>query len=252
MGEFWTFALVGFIAQLADGALGMGFGVISAAVLLGQGYAPALVSASINAAKIPTSGTAALSHWLNGNVDRSIAFGLVGFGALGGITGMLLLTSLEGPALRALVSAYLIAIGLLIVRRALRAAPPRLLSRIRFRLIGLLGGLIEGIGGSWGPIVTTGLLGSGAEPRLAIGSSTVAELFVSAVVLAAYLTALASGHWDGEGWRGMIWPLAGLIAGALPAAVLGGWLPRMAPRPVLAVAVGLLAISVGLYRIMGG
>ena len=30
MHEFWAFALVRFFAQLVDGALGMGFGVISA------------------------------------------------------------------------------------------------------------------------------------------------------------------------------------------------------------------------------
>ena len=34
MTEFWTFAVVGFIAQLIDGTLGLGFGVISASVLL--------------------------------------------------------------------------------------------------------------------------------------------------------------------------------------------------------------------------
>ena len=42
MYDFWAFALVGFFAQLVDGALGMGFGVISASVLLAQGVPPAL------------------------------------------------------------------------------------------------------------------------------------------------------------------------------------------------------------------
>ena len=37
MSEFWTFAVVGFLAQLIDGTLGLGFGIISASVLLGQG-----------------------------------------------------------------------------------------------------------------------------------------------------------------------------------------------------------------------
>ncbi|MBM3521039.1 MAG: sulfite exporter TauE/SafE family protein, partial [Alphaproteobacteria bacterium] len=60
MHEFWIFAIVGFCAQIVDGALGMGFGVISSSVLLAQGIPPALASASVNAAKLPTTGMAAL------------------------------------------------------------------------------------------------------------------------------------------------------------------------------------------------
>ena len=76
MHEFWAFALVGFFAQLVDGALGMGFGVISASVLLAQGVPPALASASVNAAKLPTTGTAALSHYLHKNLDWRINRGI--------------------------------------------------------------------------------------------------------------------------------------------------------------------------------
>ena len=43
MDTFWEYALVGFFAQLVDGSLGMGFGVISSAVLLAQGVPPPLV-----------------------------------------------------------------------------------------------------------------------------------------------------------------------------------------------------------------
>ena len=50
----------------------MGFGVISASVLLAQGIPPALASASVNAAKLPTTGTAAISHFMHKNLDRRI------------------------------------------------------------------------------------------------------------------------------------------------------------------------------------
>jgi uncharacterized protein len=107
MSEFWTFAIVGFLAQIIDGTLGLGFGIISASVLLGQGVAPALVSASVNAAKIPTTATAAFSHFINKNLDWSIVIALAVFGSLGGIVGMLLLTSLKGHALNTLVTVYM-------------------------------------------------------------------------------------------------------------------------------------------------
>ncbi|MEQ1772057.1 MAG: sulfite exporter TauE/SafE family protein, partial [Devosia sp.] len=99
MHEFWAFALVGFFAQLVDGALGMGFGVISASVLLAQGVPPALASASVNAAKLPTTGTAALSHYLHKNLDWRIIVMLCVFGALGGVIGATVLTSLKGQTL---------------------------------------------------------------------------------------------------------------------------------------------------------
>ena len=99
MHEFWAFALVGFFAQLVDGALGMGFGVISASVLLAQGVPPALASASVNAAKLPTTGTAALSHYLHKNLDWKIVRALSIYGGLGGILGALLLTSVMVGAL---------------------------------------------------------------------------------------------------------------------------------------------------------
>lgn len=63
MLDAWEFALVGFLAQLVDGSLGMGFGIISSALLLAQGVPPPLVSATVNAAKLPTGGTAALSNF---------------------------------------------------------------------------------------------------------------------------------------------------------------------------------------------
>lgn len=253
MDVFWTFALVGFFAQLIDGALGMGFGVISSSILLGQGIAPALVSASVNAAKIPTTGTAAFSHFYNRNLDKSIVIALCLFGSLGGIVGMSVLTSLKGPGLNTLVMLYLYFIGTLIIWRGVTGHTPRLLSSAYKRLVGFVGGVIEGIGGSWGPIVTTSLLGSGTESRYAVGSSNFSEFVVSVVVFTAYVIAFAIGHWDaGPDWRSMVYPVAGLVAGGLPAALAGGWLARIAPKRPLTIAVGMLAVGIAVYRMVTG
>ena len=39
-----------------------------------------------------------------------------------------------------------------------------------------------------------------------------------------------------------------LVVGGLPAAIFGGYLSKIAPKRTLSVAVGLLAISIGIYR----
>ena len=249
MHEFWAFVLVGFFAQLVDGALGMGFGVISASVLLAQGVPPALVSASVNAAKLPTTGTAALSHYLHKNLDWRIIASLCGFGALGGILGATVLTNLKGTALFILINFYLLFIGGLIIYRGLRDTVPRVFRLGFTRVVGFAGGLIEGIGGSWGPIVTTSLLSAGTQSRYAIGSSNFSEFVVSIAVFATFIAAFAMGFWDGgSDWRDVALPVAGLVLGGIPAAVMGGYLSKLAPKRPLTIAVGLLAFSIGIYR----
>lgn len=249
MQEFFTFAVIGFLAQIVDGSLGMGFGVISASVLLAQGIPPALVSASVNAAKLPTTGTAAASHWWHGNVNWSLVVALALFGSLGGIIGALALTSLKGKTLLVLINLYLFLVGGLIVMRGIKGIAPRLLPAKFSRLIGFSGGLIEGIGGSWGPIVTSSLMGAGTESRYAIGSSNFSEFVVSIAVFATFLMAHLLGHWEGGAdWHTVAVPIAGLVVGGLPAAFIGGYLSKVAPKRILTVAVGLLAISIGVYR----
>ena len=249
MYDFWAFALVGFFAQLVDGALGMGFGVISASVLLAQGVPPALASASVNAAKLPTTGTAAISHFMHKNLDRRIIIMLCVFGALGGVIGATVLTSLKGKTLFVLINVYLLLIGFLIVYNGLKDVAPRLFPKGFTRLIGFVGGLIEGIGGSWGPIVTTSLLGTGTESRYAIGSSNFSEFVVSIAVFSTFVVAFAMGHWHGgSDWHEVAWPVAGLVLGGLPAAAVGGYLSKIAPKRPLTIAVGLLAISIAIYR----
>lgn len=61
------FVVVGFAAQLVDGAFGMGFGVISSTVLYGFGIPPAVVSGSVNGAKILTGAASGIGHLASRN-----------------------------------------------------------------------------------------------------------------------------------------------------------------------------------------
>ena len=55
MQNLLAFAIVGFGAQLVDGALGMAFGVTASTLLLVNGLTPALASASVHLAELGTS-----------------------------------------------------------------------------------------------------------------------------------------------------------------------------------------------------
>ncbi len=249
MSEFWTFALVGFLAQIVDGSLGMGFGIISSSVLLAQGVPPALASASVNAAKIPTTFTAAASHFVHKNLTRDILIALCIFGGLGGFLGAVLLTSLKGKLLANMINVYLVLVGGLIIYRGLRDIVPHSLPRYFPGFVGFAGGLIEGIGGSWGPIVTTGLMGGGVPSRYAIGSTNIAEFVVSITVFLSFVGAFLTGHWQGGAdWKQTFLPVAGLVIGGLPAALAGGWLSKIAPRRELTIVVGMLAVGIAVFR----
>ena len=61
MRKVLIFAIAGFLAQLVDGSLGMGFGASSSSILLTYGIAPAVVSATVHFSEIATTAASGLS-----------------------------------------------------------------------------------------------------------------------------------------------------------------------------------------------
>ena len=81
------FAVVGFAAQMIDGAIGMAYGLSATSVLLTLGVPPATASASVHAAEVFTTGISGFSHWRFGNVDWAFVRRLALPGMLGGAVG---------------------------------------------------------------------------------------------------------------------------------------------------------------------
>ncbi|KAB1091059.1 TSUP family transporter, partial [Micromonospora aurantiaca] len=63
MRKLLVLALVGLVAQLVDGSLGMAYGLTSSTLLLVAGVAPAAASASVHLAEIGTTLAAGVAHW---------------------------------------------------------------------------------------------------------------------------------------------------------------------------------------------
>jgi len=247
--DFWLFAAVGFAAQLVDGALGMAYGVISTSVLLSFGVSPANASASVHAAKVFTGAASGLSHILYRNVDWKLLALLSSGGVLGGVVGAYVLTSVPGEAVKPYVVAWLFLMGLIILYRAWRQTRPKVFSWRRPFPLGLVGGFFDAIGGGgWGPVVTSSLMGAGADPRKAIGTTNTAEMFVAAATSAAFLASLVSGHWETEGLAGLAWSLAGLIGGGVVAAPLAGWMTKVLPLRALTWIVGFVVVGLAIWQ----
>ncbi|MDX2145519.1 MAG: sulfite exporter TauE/SafE family protein, partial [Rhodospirillaceae bacterium] len=176
MDQIAQFAVVGFLAQFVDGAIGMAYGLTASSILLSLGTHPVVVSASVHAAEVFTTGASAASHWRLGNIDRAIFKRLLIPGLVGGALGAVALTAIPGTLVRPLVSSYLLIMGLVILGKTLR---PRVSPRPPDRRLGplaLVGGTLDAIGGGgWGPIVTSSMIGWGVPPRVAIGTSNSVE-----------------------------------------------------------------------------
>ena len=247
--EFWLFAAVGFAAQLVDGALGMAYGVVSTTVLLANGVPPATASASVHTAKVFTGAASAVSHIAHRNVDWRLLVLLAAGGMLGGVVGTYLLTSVDGEQIKPFVVAWLGLMGLVILYRAWKGARPKPFSWKGPFPLGLVGGFFDAVGGGgWGPVVTSTLLGSGADPRKAIGTTNAAEAFVAAAVSAAFLTALVSGHWETDDLAQHMWSVLGLIAGGVVAAPLAGWMTKVLPIRALTWIVGLVVTGLAVWQ----
>lgn len=237
------FALLGFAAQIVDGALGMAYGVVGSTVLLSMGVPPAVASKSVHAAEVVTTGISALSHIAHRNVDWRLFGRLAVPGALGGVAGALLLANIDGSAARPWVAAYLLLLGAAILWRALRARVATRSEARHPRTLGFVAGLLDAIGGGgWGPITTSTLLGQGLPPRLAIGTVNSVEFVVTLAITLAFMVALDEVYWTA---------IVGLLAGGALAAPLAAWVVRHAPARVMMAVVGCLVVALSgwnLYR----
>jgi uncharacterized protein len=241
LGGFLLFVAVGFLAQLVDGALGMAYGVISTTVLLTLGVPPVQATAMVHTAEIFTTGASGAAHAWRRNVDWSLVARLAPAGAIGGIAGALVVTSVPVHILRPFVAGWLALMGVVMVLAALRgrfraAGPPKGVIPL-----GLAGGFLDASGGGgWGPVVTTSLISSGQTPRTTIGSVSVSEFLVTTAVAAAFAMTIGLGHM-GE--------VAGLVVGGVLAAPLAATIVRAAPTRLLMGLVGVLVVALSIWQL---
>ncbi|BAW93581.1 membrane protein YtnM [Actinomyces sp. Chiba101] len=251
MRKLIILALAGLVAQLVDGALGMGYGVTSSSLLLLAGLSPALASASVHLAEIGTTVVSGASHHRLGNTDWRLTARLAGPGAVGAFLGATVLSHLSSQAATPISSTILLALGIYVLARFTVRPPAGSTARksphsaLFLAPLGLLGGFIDATGGGgWGPVATTTLLSRGrTAPRTVVGSVDTAEFLVSLAASAGFLAGLGTAGID----NGVV--LAVLAGGAL-AAPLAAWVVSRLPGQVLGSGVGALIVCTNLTTIL--
>lgn len=236
-----VFGLVGFLAQLVDGSLGMAYGVTTSTLLLSAGYAPAAASASVHLAELGTTFASGVAHHRFGNVNWAVVR-KIGFpGAVGAFVGATVLSSLSTASARPWMALILLLLGLYVLTRfALGIRPAVVVTTPRTRLLaplGLTAGFVDATGGGgWGPLATPTLMTAGRmEPRQAIGSVSASEFLVALAASIGFLLGLGTSGIDFAA-------VAALLVGGVLATPVAAWLVRRLPTPVLGAFTGGLLV----------
>ena len=240
------FVLIGFAAQMIDGALGMAFGQISSTLLVILGVPPAAASAGVHTAETFTTAVSGISHVAHRNVDWRLFGRIVIPGVIGGVIGAYLLTQVSAEVARPLVLAYLMALGAYLLHRGVTHTHTEKRPKVVAPL-GLAGGFLDAAGGGgWGAIVTSNLLVQGSNPRKTIGTVNTAEFFVTITISATFIVAM--------GWEAFTVATVGLLIGGVCAAPFGAMIAKRVNPDLLLTFVGLiltLTSGYGLYRAIG-
>ena len=233
-----VFIIVGFFAQLVDGALGMAYGATSSTLLLAVGLSPASASASVHLAELGTTAASGVSHWRFGNVDWQTVRRIGIPGAIGAFLGAVALSSISAEVARPWMAGILLALGVYILCRFTLLGPPKPRGRryVRGRYLAPLGlgaGFVDATGGGgWGPVATPTILATGKyEPRKVIGSVDTSEFLVALAASLGFLFALGS---QGVAWTYVL----ALLLGGVAAAPIAAWLVRHVTPSLLGASVG--------------
>src|SRR3989338_9519548 len=119
--KYGLLILFGFVAQMIDGGLGMGYGVSLTTLLLSLGFTSALASASTHISEIFTTFASGVSHFKFGNFDKKIFTYLTISGVVGGVVGAYTAVKLQQfSGIKLIVSGILLFFGILIVVKLMK------------------------------------------------------------------------------------------------------------------------------------
>lgn len=232
---FFMMLLCGFLAQMSDGSLGMGYGTISTTFLLAIGVNPAIVSSRVHAARVFSSGVSGYSHHRFGNINKKLFKALVIPGVVGAALGatMAYFGQQYADRIRLPLSLYTIYLGYTIFRKAF--GKPSYEAKVkRAGWLAAIGGFMDAFaGGGWGTLVTSTLMSKRRSPRYVIGSVCLAEFFVVFVSSMVFFVLLENFYWL---------DILGLILGGVIAAPIAARLVGKLPMKTMFILIGSLVI----------
>src|SRR5688500_9724856 len=177
------------------------------------------------------------------NVNKKLFQSLIIPSILGAIGGAYILSSFEeyNYIVRPIVATYTLALGIIIIKKALTVRKGKRKTKNIPALAGF-GGFMDSIGGGgWGPIVASTLIAKGRSPRYTIGSVNLAEFFVSLASSLTFFFTIGISY---------LQIIAGLVLGGALAAPIAAHLTRRLPIKSMWFIVGVVVIIVSIRLIV--
>lgn len=228
------FTLVGALAQLIDGTLGMAFGITSTSLLVVLSATPLVASVAVHFAELGTTFASGAAHWRARNVDWRIVVRLGIPGAVGAALGATVLTRFSLADAKVWMSWLLLTLGVVLIarfglgKRLIPTIAGQPTSGLLVPLGGFAGFIDASGGGGWGPITTPTLLSvTSLEPRRVIGTVSASEFLVALAASGGFIGGSATADLDWKVVAGLLLggvlmaPFAALLAGRLPHAPFG-------------------------------
>lgn len=242
LNSFLIMLLTGFMAQMVDGSLGMGYGTISTTFLLANGVNPAVVSSRVHSARVFSSGVSGYSHHRFGNINKKLFKTLVVPGIIGAVAGAALayVGQKYSSYVRIPLAVYTSYLGYFIIRKALRKKTGQEKVKRAGWLAGIGGFMDAFAGGGWGALVTSTLISKRKSARYVIGSVCLAEFFV--VFASAVTFFILLKHIP-------IFDVLGLIIGGIIAAPIAARLVGKLPLKTMYFLVGGLVVLTSLLTL---
>ncbi|ANF49379.1 ABC transporter permease [Chryseobacterium glaciei] len=235
---FYWMLLVGVLAEIVAGSMGMGYGVICTTTLLFLNIPPHIVSASIHSAESFTTAAGSISHFKLKNISVSLVKKLAIPAIIGAVIGALSLTYVGeyySKITKTVIAFYTLYLGIQILSNAFKPKQNKALKRkTNLTRLGLIGGFIDSFaGGGWGPLVTGTLIKNAFTPRFAVGSSTVAKFILTITAAVTFFFTLGIQHWN---------IILGLLIGGIITAPFSAMLTAKLPVKKMFIVIGILVI----------
>ena len=246
LNTFALLMLTGCVAEMVNGSVGMGYKVITMAVLQSFGFLlPSAVSASTHTASMFSGGVLGYSHYRFGNVNKKMLQLIIVPAIVGAVIGAVLVSVFGDKyayIIKPLMACYTFVLGMKIMYNALKSV--RKNKKItKMGRLGFLGGFLDSFaGGGWGPIMTSSLISGGRTPRFVVGTVSVVEFFIC---VSSVLTFLVMGK------IGSIAVILALVIGGVIAAPIAATITGRLPKKPAYIVVATLVMLWSLRVILG-
>ena len=250
--DFLGYVLIGFIAQMIDGALGMAYGASSMTMLTSYGVSSSIANSCIKLSEVFTTSASGFSHWKLGNINKKLVKNLIIPGVIGAVFGAILIAyvdQIEGVSkkyVKPVISIYILILGIFIIYKALRKKEKKKKTE-NLGALAAFGGFMDAAGGGgWGPIVTSTLISKGRNPKYTIGSVNLSEFFIAFTSAVIITVIIGLDEWQVGGGVKVV---LGLIFGGIIAAPMGAIVASKIKAKPMMLTVGTLIIIVNMLNI---